>query len=260
MFPVIFNPSHGGSALLRISGWYPVHFARRIQSGVSGRRLRIAVRRMQRLTLGAMPDRALLALLRDGWGNKGFAATLDYLEHTAECARRTEGPILECGSGLTTLMLGLLAGRRGVPVVTLEHHPKWREHVAAAIDRFQIPNVRIIHVPLWDYGGYQWYAIHEPLPGGSVDGSERGATVAAQLPRDVRLVVCDGPPGFTPGGRYGLMPLVGDRLARSCTILLDDSERKGEQKVIDRWQGDHLLAGRISNLTRLRGFAEITLA
>ena len=275
MFPVLFNPSHGGkNALLLLAGLYPVHPMRRIQSAISGRRLRIAVRRLQRLQPGDVPDREVLAVLRDGWGNKGFAATLDYLEHTAERAARTEGPILECGSGVTTLLLGLLAGRRGVPVLTLEHHGQWRDHVASALERFDIPNVTILHVPLRDYGAYQWYAIHEttrppvvriagseatPEASGAA-GSTAAGCVADSIPSDIRLVICDGPPGFTPGGRYGLMPLVGERLARNCTILLDDTERKSEQQVIDRWAGDHLLTGRHCNLTRLRGFAEITLA
>lgn len=269
MFPVLFNPSHGGSALLRITSWYPVHFARSLQSAISGRRLRIAIRRIQRLPEGAVPDRALLTRLRDGWGNKGFAATLDYLEHTARLAARTEGPVLECGSGLTTLLLGLLAGRRGVPIITLEHHAKWRDHVADALERYRIPGVNIIHVPLRDFGDYQWYSINGAGPmttvappaasAGSAAGLQPGIP-AALLPRDVQLVICDGPPGFTPGGRYGLMPLVGDRLARECTILLDDSERKGEKKVIDRWEGDPLLSGRVWSLNRRQGFAEIILA
>ncbi|MHC4846180.1 MAG: hypothetical protein ACYTCU_08465, partial [Planctomycetota bacterium] len=46
----------------------------------------------------------------------------------------------------------------------------------------------------------------------------------------------DGPPGDTRGGRYGLFPLMGGRLAPGCVLLLDDAEREGEQDVARRWE------------------------
>ena len=50
------------------------------------------------------------------------------------------------------------------------------------------------------------------------------------------LVVCDGPPADTVGGRYGLVPIMRDRLAPGCAILLDDAEREHERAIARRWQ------------------------
>jgi hypothetical protein len=58
------------------------------------------------------------------------------------------------------------------------------------------------------------------------------------MPLEFRLVICDGPPGATAGGRYGLLPVLGERLAAEATILLDDSDREGEAEVLQRWMAE----------------------
>jgi hypothetical protein len=55
------------------------------------------------------------------------------------------------------------------------------------------------------------------------------------MPDRFGLVVCDGPPSQTLGGRYGLAPVMKDRLGPGCVILLDDASREGEQEVVQRW-------------------------
>ena len=52
---------------------------------------------------------------------------------------------------------------------------------------------------------------------------------------EFQLIVCDGPPGHTLGGRYGLLPIVGNRLRKGAVILLDDAERSEEQVALRRW-------------------------
>jgi hypothetical protein len=52
------------------------------------------------------------------------------------------------------------------------------------------------------------------------------------------MVICDGPPGGTKGGRYGLIPIMSERLATGCTILLDDVVRESERAIANRWQAE----------------------
>jgi glycosyltransferase involved in cell wall biosynthesis len=190
--------------------------AREMQSQM---RLRRALERIASLPPGQIPTPEMLSELQAGWANDGFAARIDFLIEVAKQAATTSEPILECGSGMTTLLMGLLAGRRGVKVYSLEHIEEWRARVLDSIERFEIPNVEILLTPLRDFEGFAWY--DAPL---------------ADLPNRFGLAICDGPPGETLGGRYGLWPMFGNRLPPGAVILLDDTERSGEAEVLRRWQ------------------------
>src|SRR6185295_13403707 len=111
---------------------------------LAARRIRRGTSAILNLAEGEVPTRAMLQSLSAGWGNDGYAANIDYLEEVAKNAASTEGPILECGSGLTTLLLGLVAGRRGVPVHSLEHSQSWRLRVSKVLTENQISNVQVI--------------------------------------------------------------------------------------------------------------------
>jgi predicted O-methyltransferase YrrM len=191
------------------------------------RRYRIwrGVRAILNLKRGELPTRKMLETLSLGWGNSGYAANVDYLHEVAKRAVVTEGPILECGSGLTTLLLGLLAGRRGVAIHSLEHSEKWQQRVSGVLAENQIMNVEVLSSPLRDYGDFSWY--DPPL---------------MNLPDSFRLVVCDGPPGMTKGGRYGLLPIFGERLKSGAVIVLDDANRPGELEMVHRWRTEVDLA------------------
>jgi len=184
-------------------------------------KLRRAIERIATLPLGSVPTPEMLSELQAGWANDGFAARIDLLAEVATRAATTKGPILECGSGMTTLMMGLLAGRRGVKTYSLEHIDEWRARVLEAIEHFQIPNVEILHTPLRDFAGFSWYD-----------------APSAKLPESFDLVICDGPPGETVGGRYGLLPMMRERLGKGAVILLDDTERPGEAAVLQRWMSE----------------------
>jgi Methyltransferase domain len=148
-----------------------------------------------------------------GWGNEEWSALPEYLEAVASYCRGTSGPILECGSGLTTLVLASLTDE----VYALEHDLRWRETVEAKLSLFGL-SAHVVAAPLRSYGAFDWYDVD-----------------VATLPT-FSLVVCDGPPAeTTKGGRYGLLPVMIDRLADGCTILLDDADRPSEREALGRW-------------------------
>jgi hypothetical protein len=208
----------------------PAPLKRAAKEALLDRTFRKAIRRVAELRLGVVPDRELLSELLAGWGNEGFAAQTDYLEEVCSQAARTSGPVLECGSGLTSVMLGLLAGRRGLQTWSLEHVAEWRSRVTNVLERFEIPNVQICGAPLRSFGEFDWY--DAPL---------------ALMPKEFQLVICDGPPGSTAGGRYGLLPVIGERLPAASVILLDDAGRPGEVEVLQRWASE----------TKLRVFSPV---
>lgn len=201
--------------------WVPKSVKSVVRKLVQEHQLRSAIAAIARLPIGEPPSRQLLTDLIAGWDNEGFAADLDYVEELANRASTTAGPILECGTGLTTIILGLLAGRRGVEVWSLENSEEWHHRISSTLDHHGIKNVRISLAPLRDYEGFCWY--DPPL---------------LEMPKEFSLVVCDGPPGTTKGGRYGLMPVLGKRLPAGSLILLDDAERPGEIESLNRWKSE----------------------
>jgi hypothetical protein len=199
----------------------PKWFKRPVKKAWHGHQLRRAVKEIASLAHGQLPDRQLLAELVSGWSNEGMVADAEYLNEIAKRSAETHGPILECGSGVSTVLLGLLCAPRKVEVWTLEHSPDWQKRLTDVLKTNGISGVQLPSAPLVDYGEFGWYDC--PLQ---------------QMPPEFSLVVCDGPPGTTKGGRYGLMPVMGERLPSGSIVLLDDAERPAEMELMRRWENE----------------------
>jgi len=205
-------------------------------------RLGRAIGRLLALPVGEVPALDLLEELRTSWGNEAFVANLPFLAAVAKHAVAAEGPILECGSGLTTIVLGALAGRRGVPVHSLEHVPEWFAHVFTKLRRYRVPGIALRLTRLISYGPFEWYE----LPKGD-------------WPNEFQLVVCDGPPNATTlGGRYGLLPLEGPHLPAGAIVLLDDATCSSEILVRRRWHLERRMREEIHQAPD-RAYAVLTL-
>lgn len=164
---------------------------------------------------------SVLAELISAWGNAGWSAQEDYLRGCVGQALESDGPSLECGSGLSTLLLAVVAERRGFEHWVLEHQPEWSARVEKEAARHDLHSLRLCTVPLRLHGRFAWY--DPPL---------------ARMPQAFSMVVCDGPPADTAGGRYGLVPVMHDRLPPGCVILLDDAQRQHEREIALRWEAE----------------------
>lgn len=170
----------------------------------------------------------LIPALSFGWGNTAWSASEGFLAVAIEQAQQVSGPILECGSGLSSLLVAsalMTSRRRRTTYWALEHSPTWGEFMFRQAHRYDLTNICFCVEPLVDYGEFTWYA---PPP---------------RSRKLIGLVICDGPPGDTPGGRYGLLPVMRDRLAPGCTIILDDLVRIGEQEIMLRWKREFDVQG-----------------
>ncbi|MGH8218538.1 MAG: hypothetical protein ACREUT_08235 [Steroidobacteraceae bacterium] len=153
-----------------------------------------------------------------GWGNEAWCGSALFLAAMFQWLPQTNDSILECGSGLSSLLLASAAVLAGRHVHSLEHDGEWAALVTRRMPERLKPSVSICTVPLKSFDGFDWYAVE---PG--------------SLPAPIGFVVCDGPPASTRGGRYGLGPVLGSDLAPGCIILLDDTQRVGEREIVNRW-------------------------
>lgn len=192
---------------------------------------------------GARND-ALLRRLVHGWDNEGWSANVEYLRRVAQALiERPGSAVLECGSGLSTLVLGAVAARTGSRVYALEHTPTWRERVEQALARGGIVAATVVAAPIVDHGEFAWYQPSD-----------------AVLAERFALVVCDGPPGSTRGGRYGLLPVMRQSLADDCVVLLDDAGREAERTVLRRWAAEFGGTTHVPpNASSLKQFGEYVL-
>jgi hypothetical protein len=164
---------------------------------------------------------SVLPDLIDAWGNSSWSALDEYLRVGVEHVIETDDAILECGTGLSTLLFGAVAQARGIDYWALEHLPEWSDRITHYLERYKTTEVRISTRPLRTYAGFDWY--DPPL---------------AEMPASFSLVICDGPPSQTIGGRYGLAPVMRTRLKTGCIILLDDAEREHERQIARQWQSE----------------------
>lgn len=204
------------------------------------RLLKRACRRIDQLPEDKLPDNSDLLLLMLAWGNIGYAAGFSYLRHMASKVRQSNGPILECGSGVSTLLIAALSRRSQTEVIVLENSETWHQFMSQVIHALGYEHVRIVHAPLVEYEDFLWYQVSAVSPNAPIS-----------------LVVCDGPPGKTQGGRYGLLPVMKHHFADNCIVLLDDTHRQSEQNIIGDWRA---IADVSAERVGLRGsHAELTI-
>lgn len=158
-----------------------------------------------------------------------WSAAPDFLELIVDHAlAHKPAVIVECGSGMTTLMLARCCALNGVGhVYSLENGADYAASTRAAVAGYGLAqHSTVIHAPLRPYTldgrDYQWYDADQ-LTIGAID-----------------MLVIDGPPGFIQKhSRYPALPLLRSRLADRCAIFMDDAARPDEKELVEMWQADY---------------------
>ena len=139
-----------------------------------------------------------------------------------EIRSRRPGLVVECGSGVSTLVMAYALEHNGSgSLVALEHDAEYAATTRRLIAEHGL-TADVRHAPLrpTDVGGsrYEWYD-PEALPEGSI-----------------ALLFVDGPPGNVgPRARFPAFPLLADRLARDGVIVVDDYDREDERTIVETW-------------------------
>jgi hypothetical protein len=171
---------------------------------------------------GRMTD-AEVAAFHKAWGNEGFAADKDYLARLLTMLE--SGPVLECGTGGTTLLANVMGQRNGFDTYCLEQNPEWARPVNRSLRHTS--TVRVLDAPLRDFGGYHWYDAQEVLP------------------MHFALVICDGPyidaalgePSYS-AWRYGVLPWLHSTGRTFDALLLDDVNDPRAPATLNRWKSE----------------------
>lgn len=158
-----------------------------------------------------------------------WSAAPDFLKLIVEHALAAKPvTIVECSSGLTTLMLARCCEMNGRgEVFSLENGPEYAAATRAEVARYGLEGrAAVIDAPLTErtIAGreYRWYALDD-LPDRSID-----------------MLVIDGPPGFIQRhSRYPALPLLFDRLADGGVVYLDDAARPDERALVEMWLAEY---------------------
>jgi predicted O-methyltransferase YrrM len=138
--------------------------------------------------------------------------------------------VLECGSGISTIVLGRLLAARGGRLVTIEHDAGWATFVRRLVTDHGLHDVvTIVEAPL------------APAPVGNLDWYDVDLVSGALSGYTYDLLLVDGPPAWMPGhelARLPAVPVLERYSAASATVVLDDADRDGEREIIDVWERD----------------------
>jgi hypothetical protein len=159
---------------------------------------------------------------------RGWAASPDFLAQLASLHHEIQPrQVLECSSGLSSLMLAALMRNQGEGhVFSLEHDPVFAEKTRCMLRQHgldawcTVVDAPLQYLELPDWRG-QWYSV-------------------AGLPADLRveMLVVDGPPNATGAlARFPALPVLGPKFAENAIVVLDDADRPEEAETVRRWLG-----------------------
>jgi predicted O-methyltransferase YrrM len=162
------------------------------------------------------------------------------LEQVATTPVRT---ILECGSGSSTIWFATALERRGGEghVTALETSAEYAERTRRELERLGLAHrATVVDAPL----------VPTALSG-RADQRWFDLTGLPELP-PVDLLFVDGPIGGTGHeARYPAFPLLADRLAPGAVVVLDDTGRPDEARIVKHWSAEEHAGRRLRQIERL---------
>jgi hypothetical protein len=195
-------------------------------------RIRSCARALRRASPSVEELMPLVSRLRAVWGNTGWTPDEGFLQAMVRGVLASPGPFLECGSGLSTVILGLLAERNATSVWSLEQDEEWVSVLQEELSDLGISTVHLVHAPLEVRSGAAWYDFDD-----------------SAFPRRFSMVLCDGPavrkgdwaePVYL-AWRSGAVRELQRRSMTCDSILLDDADNPRCSMLVDNWRRSGLI-------------------
>ncbi|HYF73582.1 MAG TPA: class I SAM-dependent methyltransferase [Nocardioides sp.] len=157
----------------------------------------------------------------------GWAASPDLvLEVVDRLLAERPRLVVELGSGASTAVLALAVREHGLDtrIVSLDHNAHYAARTRELLERHGVADlVDVRFAPL----------ARTHVPDHLTPWYDEAAIADLQ---DVGMIVVDGPPKATgPAARYPAIPLLAERLAPRCCIVVDDTVRPDDRAVVTRW-------------------------
>lgn len=171
-------------------------------------------------TLPTAPDDDLISKLFAAFGDPLSHGQRAYVQRCLAEATRATGPILQCGGGLLSVLIGMLCQQSEHPGKRLwvfEHDPHWGSLVRSWLHAREIKHAHIISAPAEQFDGYVWYVL-DP----------------ARLPDNFALVLSEASSAL-PGSTRGVVTRMARHLGDRCVILGHNARRPRDLKFLADW-------------------------
>lgn len=162
----------------------------------------------------------LAAQLFAHWGDPLQPADERFLRSVLAEARAADGAILQCGSTLSTLILGSICDHDEQPkkqLWCLEADPHWANMMRSWLTEYQINSAHVIHSPARLFKNYVWYSLDPE-----------------RLAAAYHLVICDGNRASTRGA-VATVHRIADRLAQRFVILIRNVSSSADLQALVDW-------------------------
>ena len=182
---------------------------------------------MQRLMTGDNSPEVFNAIV--AYNHNPFSACAEMLSAAYDHALKATRPIIEVGTGLTTLVMGIACLRNGQRVHALEHDLEYFRQMRRSIELWGLRPISLYYAPLKEYPEITPEGAKQPLMWyGDID----------DLPKEADLVVIDGPPRRY--GREAGYKLLKRQLMIAKTWIVDDVDDPGELARVTKYATEYL--------------------
>jgi hypothetical protein len=164
-------------------------------------------------SLRAKPCPESFKAVQEAWGNSIWSCTPDMLAACYDMARQAKGPIIECGSGISTFVMAI--SNPNVEIHGLEHDKEWRSKIVTLLNRYSVTNATIHLTKIQDSPDGPFYDV-SCLPEGRCG-----------------LCVLDGPPHLI-ANRNRAYEVLRDRI-EGAPLLIDDTNNPFVQQGLEEY-------------------------
>ncbi len=161
-----------------------------------------------------------------GWAASADFIKIVYKELFKLLKKKDEFVVLECGSGVSTILIGLFLKKYApkATLVTLDHDFNYFQKSLNEIELHDLQNVQLLYAPLKPYQIEEkiwlWY---------DLEGLKNIQTID--------MLIVDGPPMVIQKmARYPAIALLKSKLSEDVVVILDDAYRIDEKKIVSEWK------------------------